>query len=211
MILHDCKQRSDEWYALRAGMPTASEFSKIVTSKGDASKSIEGYAVTLAGELYAGRPVDAWEGNQWTERGAEMEAEATAYYEFVRDSKITAVGFVTDDNKQYGCSPDGIVKDDNGLVEIKCLKAEKHTNVILRYRKDGTIPPDYIQQTQGQMMICGADWCDLIFYHPDLPSLIIRQKPIKAVVDGLQINIPTLLSRRDEIHAALMAQAREAA
>ena len=57
MQIHDVEQHSDAWYSLRAGMPTASEFSKIVTSKGEASKSAAVYARTLAAELFAGKPV----------------------------------------------------------------------------------------------------------------------------------------------------------
>src|SRR3546814_3701611 len=66
----------------------SSEFSKIVTSKGEPSKSADGYAVTLAVELYAGKPVDAWEGNAWTERGREMEEEALRLYAFAHGVDI---------------------------------------------------------------------------------------------------------------------------
>ncbi len=76
MKKHDVEQGSEEWYALRAGKPTASEFSKLITSKGEPSKSAATYAITLAIEAYAGGPVDAWEGNAHTERGKNLEAEA---------------------------------------------------------------------------------------------------------------------------------------
>ena len=44
-IIFDIEQGSDEWHALRAGKPTASEFSKLVTSKGEPSKSMADYAI----------------------------------------------------------------------------------------------------------------------------------------------------------------------
>ena len=206
MILHDVEQRSPEWDALRAGKPTASGFSNLVTSKGEPSKSLEPYALTLAAELYAGKPVDAWEGSWWMKRGAEIEGEALSFYAFMSDADTNSAGFVTDDAKEIGCSPDALVGGD-GMVELKCLKAETHIKTILYYRKEGRCPTDYVQQTQGQMMICERGWCDLVFYHPDLPLLIVRQTPIKAIVDGLRAAIPGVLARRDEVCAILNEQA----
>lgn len=206
MKIHDVQQRSDAWYALRAGMPTASEFSKIVTSKGEPSKSASGYALTLAAELFAGKPVDSWEGNAWTERGREMETRAIELYEFAHDLDIVGVGFVTDDGGLMGCSPDGFIGE-AGLVEVKCLKAENHVKAILYFQKNGRSPTDYIQQAQGQMMICEREWCDIVFYHPELPMLVIRAEPEKAVQDALRERIPPLRAERNTILEALLRQA----
>lgn len=206
MKIHEVEQRSDEWYALRAGMPTASEFSKIVTSKGEPSKSAAGYAITLANEMFAGKPVDAWEGNAWTERGREMETRAIELYEFAHDLDIVPVGFVTDDKGEMGCSPDGLVGSE-GLIEVKCLKGENHTKAILYFQKHGRCQPDYIQQAQGQMMICGRAWCDVVFYNPELPMLTIRMTPDKDVQYALMDGIPKLCAERDAVLAALRRQA----
>jgi len=208
MKILDVEQNSPEWYAARAGMPTASEFSKIVTSKGEPSKSIEEYAITLAGETYTGGPMDPWAGNKYTDRGKDTEADAIAFYEFARDVTIERVGFVTNDDETVGCSPDGLVGDDGG-VEIKVLKPENHIKALMYFRKNGKCPPTYVQQTQGQMWIAERKWMDLFFYHPILPTLIIRQTPDTAVMDGIKDGIPTLLSRRGEIVDELrLAEAR---
>ena len=177
MKTHDVEQRSKEWHVLRAGKPTASGFSKMLTSKGEPSKSMEGYAHSLAAELFSGKPeLDAWEGNQFSERGKVLEEEAITWYEFTRDETVVPVGFVTNDEETLGCSPDGLIGND-GLIEVKCLKAERHIEVVLYHKKHGKCPTSYFQQTQGQMLICERKWCDILFYHPDLPSLIIRQEP----------------------------------
>jgi len=202
MIVHDVEQRSPEWYALRAGMPTASEFSKIVTSKGEASKTVETYAISLAAELYAGKPVDAWEGNAWTERGRELEDAALTQYGFVNECEVKPIGFITNDLGSMGCSPDGLVSDD-GMVEIKCLKAENHVKALLYFNKHGKCPTTYAAQTQGQILIAERAWCDLVFYHPDLPPLTIRQEPDKAIVDGLIATLPKLMTERDLVLAVL--------
>ena len=133
MIVHDVPQNSDDWLALRAGKPTASSFSKLVTSAGTESKSMPEYAISLAGELYAGKPLDAFEGNKWTERGHELEDAARAKYEMMRDIDAVQIGFVTDYDLRYGCSPDSLIADD-GMLEIKCLKAENHIKALMYYR-----------------------------------------------------------------------------
>lgn len=208
MKIHDVEQRSLEWYALRLGKPTASEFGKLVTSKGELSKSLDGYALTLAAELYAGEPVDAWEGNAWTERGRELEDKALTFYAFMQDKELQRVGFVTGDDGRYGCSPDALVETD-GLAEVKCLKAENHVKAILYHQKHGRCPPDYVQQAQGQMMICERAWCDTIFYHPILPLLVVRQESIPDVWIGLRTALEMVMRHRDHALAALRRQAGE--
>jgi hypothetical protein len=206
MIVHHCEQGSPEWFALRAGMPTASEFSKLITSTGELSKSLQGYAITLAGEKYAGKPLDAFEGNGYTERGKLLEADARSAYVFLHDYDVEQVGFVTDDDQCLGCSPDGIIGND-GLVEMKCLKAENHIKALLYYKKHKKCPPDYIQQTQGQILICEREWCDLVFYHPDLPQLVIRQMRD----DHLQVLLLSAVVQVIDMRDKILADIQEAA
>lgn len=205
MKVHVIEQRSDAWYSLRLGMPTASAFAKLVTSRGEPSKSAPTYAITLAAEVFAGKPVDAWQGNEWTERGRDLEDEALRLYEFTSDTAVERVGFVTDDDQAVGCSPDGLVAVD-GLVEVKCLKAENHIKAILYYQRYGRCPTDYVQQTQGQMMVCERAWCDLVFYHPDLPQLIVRQEADKALFAAIWAGIEKVCDERDTVLAALRRQ-----
>lgn len=202
MKIHDVEQRSDEWYALRAGKPTASEFSKLVTSAGVPSKSLDKYAITLAAEAFAGGPVDAWEGNYHTERGRALEDEAIKLYEFANDVSVVPAGFVTNDDETMGCSPDGLVGLD-GMVEIKCLKAETHVETMLYYKKHGRILPKYVQQTQGQMMICQREWCDLVFYHPVLPLLSIREYPDGSLHMALTTELKNVAEERDRVLAIM--------
>lgn len=205
MKIHNVEQRSDAWFRLRLGTPTASEFSRIVTSTGEPSKSRSGYASQLASELYAGSPLNAWGGNLDIQRGTHLEQDAIKAYSFSRDVEVEKVGFITDDDCTYGASPDGFVGED-GSIEVKCVNAEKHAAIILRYRKKGDTPPDHVQQTQGALLISGRKWVDLVFYHAALPMLVVRQYPIPAVQTGLLHGIAELLEERDEILKALQAQ-----
>ena len=207
MKIHpDIEQGTDEWRMIRAGKPTASEFSKIITSDGTRSKSFAGYARTLAGEAYAGKPLESWEGNSWSERGKALEDDARQFYAFARNVEPVRVGFVTDDAETYGCSPDSLVGEE-GMLEIKVLKPERHIEAIQYWQKHGKCPTDYVQQTQGQMLVCERQWADLFFYHPELPPLIIRQHPLIVVQRALRAEIPALIQERDTILASLRRHA----
>ena len=155
MKIHDVQQNTPEWLALRAGMPTASEAKKLVTSTGAASKSMPEYAQKLSGDLYAGKPIDAWEGNKYTERGHEVEDEARLAYA-MRGGNIQQVGFITDDLQRWGCSPDSLV-DDDGMLEIKCLP-KQHIKALLYFKKHGKAPSEYIVQPQMQLLVAERKW-----------------------------------------------------
>ena len=203
MIIHDVEQNCDEWLELRAGKPTASEFKKLITSTGAPSKSMQGYAEQLAGESFAGKPLDAWEGNKYTERGHEVEDEAVAAYEMIMGADTAKVGFVTDDLIQYGCSPDRFVEE-HGLLEIKCLP-KLHIEAIRYVHKNNKIPPGYVQQVQGQMFVSEKEWCDLFFYHADLPTKIVRVFPDGKVIDGLKAQLSACIAARNIVLNELRA------
>ena len=204
MKLHDVDQGSHEWYAIRAGVPTASEFSCVVTSKGERSKQLEGYAAQLAAEAYAKGPVDGWEGNAFTERGKALEAEASNFYAFLMECTPEVVGFVTTDDGLYGCSPDRLIGDD-GLLEIKCQASKGHVNTMMEYQKTGKLPPSYVQQVQGQLLVTGREWADVLFYHPKLPSIVIHATPDSVVQAGLIEHIPHLIEERDRVLSVILA------
>lgn len=198
MIIHECDQNSDAWARLRAGRPTASEFSKLVSGTGQLSKSLPAYARTLAAELYAGRPLESWDGNQWTERGHLMEQDAADEYGLINDCEPLVVGFITDDLEQYGCSPDRLIGD-SGVLEIKSLKADRHIEALQYIHKHGQIPPDYRSQAQGEIFVTEREWCDVMFFHPDLPSRTVRIEPDSEFQDKLTEQLAAVLKERDAI------------
>jgi len=198
MIVHDIPQGSELWLNFRAGMPTGTGAKNLVTSQGKESKSLGGYALELAGDLFAGKKLDAFEGNVWTDRGTELEDSARSLYEMVHDCEVKEIGFCTDDDNQFGMSPDGFVGDD-GLVEFKCLKATNHIKAIVYVDRHKKPPTDYIPQIQMQMMVSGREWCDLVMFHPDLPELIIRIEADKEFHKILESQLKAVIIERDKI------------
>lgn len=202
MIIHDVEQNSDQWFALRAGIPTASEFSKLITTKGKISTSINLVAYELAAEKYVGGQVDSWDGNKWTERGKELEPLASSAYCFKNDCDVETVGFVTDDKNTMGCSPDRFVGED-GMIEIKCLMAKHHVKEMVFHKENNTSVSDYYHQVQAQMMICERKWCDLVFYHPDLPLHIVRHTPDLELWKQMNVAVKEVIKLRDKAYDVL--------
>lgn len=185
MLIHDVDQNSNEWIELRRGIPTGSMFSKLCTTKGDRSKSISDAINEKVANVIANETLETWQGNQWTERGHELEQDAADYYQFMNgDRKLKQVGFVTDDENTCGCSPDRLVNDD-GLLEIKCPMPKTHVKYLLAKE----IPSDYYLQVQGQLMITGREWCDFMSYHPLLPPLLIREYRNEDLIEKLKGHI----------------------
>lgn len=198
MIVHDIPQGVDEWYRLRSGMPTASQFKRLVTDSGAESTSMLDYAIELAAQKYAGKNVDGFPGNKYTERGSELEAEACADYEMVQQIEVNHVGFITNNLMQYGCSPDGLVGNDGG-VEFKCKIAKEHVKALFYYQKTGKIPSEYYAQPQGCMLVTGRKWWDFVLYHPELPGLTVRQYPDKPFLKTLRKQLKAVEAERNII------------
>lgn len=168
MIIHDVQQGSTSWLAIRAGIPTASNFDRILTPKGKPSAQAEKYMHKLLAEKLMGHPAIEFSG-PWLERGKELEGDARAYYESMRDLDTERVGFITNDAKTIGASPDSLVGDD-GLLELK-VPAE-HTHVA--YMLTRSVDAEYYPQVQGQLWVTERKWLDIMSYHPEMPPAIIR-------------------------------------
>lgn len=166
--IHTCEQGTPEWFAVRAGMPTASEFSTVMASGrgGGESKTRRTYMLKLAGELLTGEPMESY-CNAHMERGKVMEDEARDIYSFMADVEPQQVGFIS--NGAKGCSPDSLVGDD-GMVEIKTKLPHLQIDVLLR----DELPPEHKAQCQGQLWVAERQWVDFVSYWPGLPLFVKR-------------------------------------
>jgi hypothetical protein len=167
MIIHDVPQGSLAWHRLRAGIPTASEFSRILTPGGKASKQAQGYLHELLAEWVVGHAITGPE-TEWMARGHDLEEQAAAAYEFHAEVKTELVGFVTTDDGMLGASPDRLVGDKR-LLEIKCLKPSGHVAYMLGVENGGEFKP----QLQGQLYVTDREAVDNVFYCPEMPPIVL--------------------------------------
>ena len=110
MIFHDLIQNTPEWQKARAAIPTASKIDCIITpATMKLSKQAEGYANLIAAERILGKPIIKFCGNHYTERGHELEPEALKLYEMNFGVDCEHGGFITNDSRTMGCSPDALM------------------------------------------------------------------------------------------------------
>jgi putative phage-type endonuclease len=168
MRLIDCEQGSDEWLEARLGIPSASNFAKILTIKGTPSTQAKSYVDALVAEAITGestyvKVTDAMQ------RGTELEPYARDRYILETGNEVQEVGFCLHDDYQAGASPDGLIGEDGGL-EIKCPLG----GTMVSYLRGEKLPSKYYQQVQGSLYITGRKFWDFMAYHPDMKPLIIR-------------------------------------
>jgi hypothetical protein len=169
------EQGTDEWKSLRLGIPTASEFSKIVTSQGKRSTQVQGYIDELIAERLTGQTKMEWT-NEIMLRGNELEDQARANYELDMAASISQIDFAMHDDLDCGFSPDGIIGSiDNpeGLLEIK----SPLQNTLVSYHRGGKMPSTYIPQVQAQLWMSQASYVDFYAYHPSIKPFLIRVEP----------------------------------
>jgi hypothetical protein len=175
MVFHDVIQGSDDWYELRRGIPTASNFSRIITAKTmKLSAQADDYICELVGDKYSHFMPERVE--NYTTRpmqfGQMAEEEARRFYSLERNVDVTNGGFATTDDGRFGCSVDAFVGDD-GCLEIKAPLAKTQ----VRYLLDGGLPADYRAQVAGHLIVSGRAYCDFLAYAVGLPPLLVRVVP----------------------------------
>lgn len=168
MLIVDCIQGTDEWRDIRLGIPTASNASKLLTSTGKASTQSKAYMHALAGERLLGVPTETYK-NETMVRGNLLEEEIRQSFEFIMDLEVEQVGFILDDSKRWGISPDGIINGSQGL-EIKAPLISTH----IGYLDKGKLPSAYKAQVQMSLLVTGFEAWYFCSYFPGLMPLILR-------------------------------------
>lgn len=170
-IYADVVQGTEQWLDLRKGIPTASEFHRIVTPKKcELSKGAVDYALRLVAERLLNQPAGQVIENPWVERGKELEPMAVRQYEFQYDAVTYPVGFITTDDGSIGCSPDRLVLGGARVaLEIKCPSPHVHLGYLLNGTDD-----DYKPQVQGQIYVAELDRAELYSFHPQMPPARIQ-------------------------------------
>lgn len=208
----DLVQRSDEWYALRRGIPTASSIGNLLTvgrlgaidydcpscsaNVGDpcisqarkepaaiktfhaersavaaAADDDQALIVTVAHndtartftELLVAERITGWTDPTYTSadmwQGIYDEPVARDLYSATY-SPVTECGFMVleRDGWRFGWSPDGLVDEGNGSIEVKSRRSKKQLATVLADR----VPAENMAQLQGGLFVSGRAWVDYV-------------------------------------------------
>lgn len=179
MIIHDdVEQNTLAWLALHVGIPTASGFDNLLTSKfelrdGEMPRT---YLYKKLAEAWRGQPLVELN-NFSVEQGLIVEDEARPFFALETGLKVRQVGFISTDDGTCGCSPDGLIGDDSGL-EIKSPSAHVHCKYVL----EGKLPKEYAAQVYGSMFVTGRPKWVFMSYRRKFPPLILEIQRDDAIM-----------------------------
>jgi hypothetical protein len=185
---HDIEQGTEEWFALRLGVPTASMFHAIM-AKGQ-GKTRRTYMLKLIGEILTQEQQDNYS-NAHMDRGKELEEEARELYSITTGIDVEQCGFIK--NGELGYSPDGICEED-GLLEVKTKLPHLQLDVLLKNK----IPPEHIPQLQGGLLVSDHEWIDFVSYWPRLPIFIKRMYRDKKIIADIKISVNAFIEEMHE-------------
>lgn len=173
-FFNDIEQGTDEWFAARCGIVTASTMRNLVTSAGKVADNdtSRGFIRTLATERIIGRSEFTYP-TRPMQRGNLLEPFARDLYA-EHYAPVEEVGFIRLDTDYYalGYSPDGTVQHD-GLLEIKSPGPKEHLRTILA----DDVPAVYIWQLQVGLFVTGRSWIDFCSYCPGMDLYVKRVYP----------------------------------
>lgn len=211
------EQNSPEWFRVRCGVVTASNFQHLMRENGKASKTRRTYLLKLAGERMSNLPAEGFT-NLHMERGKLMEPRARETYAFVKGIELRQVAFIHDDVKMAGCSPDSIVMPrGDGLLEIKTALPHVLIDFWASYIRNKEFPPEHKAQCQGALWLAeelGVEWIDIQISHESddenakpMPPLRVRAYRDDAYIKELAANVLAFNADIEE----QIAQIRQAA
>jgi len=193
MLRHSHDQYSEEWLEARRGLPTASQFARIVTSKGELSKQRTKYLYECAAVRITGIYKESFTSAAMQE-GHDREAISRMIYAMEKECVVDEVGFCVSDCGRWGASPDGLIGDD-GLLELKNPSAHTHVEYLI----NGELPSAYVQQVQGELFVTGRLWADFCSYSPGLPLFIVRVYRDDQFCDKLEAALIEFCDELDEV------------
>jgi hypothetical protein len=177
------QQGSADWFKLRSGIPTASEFDKIITpAKGLIAEARWKYACRLVAERLMNWQAESLDKIEHIEEGRANEPLAVAQFELVNEVETRRVGFVRTDDGRFGASPDRVIGAEASQVDVVLEIKAPTIPVQFEYLLLGQ-GSAYRCQVAGQLWVAEADKAIWYSYHPRMPPCMVetgRDEPFIA-------------------------------
>ena len=188
------RQHTDGWYKARLGHFTGSQVGRLMKRGRGKDAEWSADAITYIKEVVAERLInplvinipDLFQqyldftvvSNKMMAWGSDHEADALKAYTAITENKVTHCGSLPHESvSAFWDSPDGVLLEADGVVEVKCPAPKAHTEYLCNVNDaDGllAVKPDYYWQSFAHMAVTGAAFCDWMSYCPFLkPSLHI--------------------------------------
>ena len=177
-------QGSDEWFAVRMGKITASKLGDLmrVTKYGESTYKTR-LRMELAIERLTGKSASDNFMNRAMQDGVEREPDARKLFEAITGKEVALCGsFNHSTIPNTSASPDGLIRGENSVLELKCPTHVTHCRNILSDK----MPKNYEYQVQWQIACTESEYAYFASYHPDFPKEL-RLKWVKVLRDNIMI------------------------
>lgn len=187
------EQNTEEWFELRRGKITSSNFASIMAhTPGKFGNPAIQYAQRVAIEGKTNTTIETFQ-SEYMEKGIELEQDAREAYQMATFVDVLPGGFC--ELGRFGSSSDGLAGE--GIIEIKCPKYSTHFDSLVK----GGYDSKYQWQLRGQMWIYDKPWVDFVSYCPDFPMnkqlYIFRVDRDKAEEDKMIARLNQFVSQVD--------------
>lgn len=193
---YDIEQNTDDWFSIRVGMFTASPAADLLMDK--KTKGYTNLIAKLVEERITGQRTESktFAGNQFTERGHELEPIARDDYELRTLTAVKQVGVVIL-NDWVLCSPDGLIGD-NIVHQIKCpiFNTQKEYLKLVNSLKNLSdndimikLDSSYYKQLQFELYTTQRDCNIFTSYHPSLSPIDLHVERDEKMIDLIDSRI----------------------
>ena len=177
-------QGSEAWFSARLGVITASRLADIMKkTKYNESTYKTRLRFQLAIERVSGKSASDTVMNKAMYDGVEREPDARKLFEAITGKEVALCGsFDHPDVVNTSASPDGLIRGEDAVLELKCPTHVTHAKNLL----SETMPKNYEYQVQWQIACTESEYAYFASYHPDFPKEL-RLKWVKVLRDNIMI------------------------
>lgn len=219
------RQHTDGWYKARLGHFTGSQVGRLMKRGRGKDAEWSADALTYIKEVAAERllnPVildipDLFDQyldltvatSKMMAWGNDNEDKAIGTYTMVRKCEVTHCGSLPHESvASFWDSPDGLVLDEDGVIEVKCPAPKTHALYLMGAKTPDellALKPEYYWQCIAHMAVTGAEWCDWMSWCPFInPALhIVRLERAADIIAQLLERI----AKADEMAKEMVAKA----
>ena len=220
-------QHSLDWYRARLGHFTGSQVGRLMKKGRGKDAEWSADALTYIKEVVAERllnpvvtTIDEFfqqyldlvnTSSKMMAWGIDNEMLALGIYVKMTGSKVTHCGSLPHETVQcFWDSPDGLLLNDNGVVEVKCPAPKTHADYLINVKTPEdlqSVKPEYYWQAISHMAVTGAQFCDWMSYckFSQIPLHIIRFERDEDIIAQLLERI----TKADEMAQELMDKAMQ--
>jgi predicted phage-related endonuclease len=196
MKILEGEQGSYQWLQNRAGIPTASEFKNLLTD----GMQIRKWSTEMPLKFLALKLAEKWTGHAQAEdlntfaieQGRIVEERARPWYALTYGVEVKKVGLCVTDDGRAGCSPDGLIGEDEG-IEIKSPYAKTHVAYLLA----GELPTEYAAQVHGSLYVTGRPRWNFLSFRMGFPKFVIVVERDEEIIGKIGVALAEFNDRFD--------------